>query len=515
MKFLFPFLLLFLSLIPSLTFSESLRGTFIDCGATSPTVINGQQWVPDNDFITVGTPKNLSTQYEDLTLSTVRTFPVQNNIYKKFCYDIPAFRTGKYLVRTTYFYGGVNGNANPPVFDQVVDGTIWSIVNTTEDYGQKKASIYEGIFVAAGKAISVCLAANNYTDSDPFISALEVVVLANSLYNSTDFGTYGLKLVARHSFGYNGPLIRYPDDQFDRYWQPFGEDNSTTPSSRNVSVSGFWNIPPLKVFQTHLGTNQPEPLELPWPSTSLPNSIYYIALYFADDRVSPSASPRVFNITVNGIMYYANLAVTEAGEAVFANQWPLAGLTNITLTPATGSAIGPLINAGEVFEVLNLGGRTLTRDVIAMERIKASIKNPPLDWNGDPCLPRQYSWTGVSCSKGPKVRVTTLNLTNMGISGSISPNISSLSALSGILLGNNSLTGSIPNLSSLKRLEILHLEDNKLSGEIPSSLGNIQNLHELFLQNNNLTGTVPSNLVGKSGLNLKVSGNPFLPPPAS
>lgn len=183
-------------------------GTLIDCGATIPSVINGQQWVSDNDFITLGTPKNLSTQYEDLTLSTVRTFPVQNNVFKKFCYEIPAFRTGKYLVRTTYFYGGINGNANPPVFDQIVDGTFWSAVNTTEDYGQGRASFYEGIFVAAGKTLSVCLAANSYTDSDPFISALEVVLLANSLYNSTDFGAYALKLVARHSFGYNGPLVR-------------------------------------------------------------------------------------------------------------------------------------------------------------------------------------------------------------------------------------------------------------------------------------------------------------------
>lgn len=121
---------------------------------------------------------------------------------------MPVYRTGKYLIRTTYFYGGINGNESPPVFDQIVDGTFWSVVNTTEDYVKGNSSYYEGVFLAKGKTLSLCLAANTYTDSDPFISGLEFVLLDNSLYNSTNFDTYGLSLVARHSFGYDGPIIR-------------------------------------------------------------------------------------------------------------------------------------------------------------------------------------------------------------------------------------------------------------------------------------------------------------------
>lgn len=385
-------------------------------------------------------------------------------------------------------------------------------MNTTDDFLQGLSSYYEGVFVATGKSISVCIAANTYTDSDPFISALELVLLADSLYNSTNFSTSGLSLVARHSFGYNGSIIGYPDDLFDRYWEPFGENNPTMASGRNVSVSGFWNLPPLKIFETKLTTSQPVPLEFKWPPTSLPNSSYYIALYFADDR---NSSSRVFNISINDIIYYQDLNVTSAGVVVFANQWPLVGLTKITLNPAAGSSIGPLINAGEVFEELILGGKTLTRDVIALEQVKKSFQNPPTDWNGDPCLPSQYSWTGVTCSGGPRIRVVALNLTSMGLSGSLSPNLANLTALSDIWLGNNSLSGTVPDVSPLKRLERLHLEDNQLSGEIPPSLGNINSLRELFLQGNNLTGQVPNNLI-KAGLNLKTSpGNQFLSPPPS
>ena len=68
------------------------------------------------------------------------------------------------------------------------------------------------------------------------------------------------------------------------------------------------------------------------------------------------------NISVNGVTYYRGLNVTTAGVVVFASQWPLSGHTTITLTPDSGSKLGPLINAGEVFQVMPVGGTTLTRD---------------------------------------------------------------------------------------------------------------------------------------------------------
>jgi len=160
--------------------------------------------------------------------------------------------------------------------------------------------------------------------------------------------------------------VRYPDDLFDRVWEPFGQSNSTQASTDNVSVSGFWNLPPAKIFETRIGSDQLETLQLRWPTASLPSSnskYYYIALYFADD----TAGSRIFNISVNGITYYHNLNVIPSGVVVFASQWPLSGPTTITLTPAASSSLGPLINAGEVFDVLPLGGRTLTRDGIAFD----------------------------------------------------------------------------------------------------------------------------------------------------
>ncbi|XP_068662849.1 putative leucine-rich repeat receptor-like serine/threonine-protein kinase At2g14440 [Aristolochia californica] len=486
------------------------KGLFIDCGATEPSVINGLRYLPDASFVSTGTPKILSNQSLFPTLSTLRSFPLDR--HSKFCYVVPVYRSGKYLVRTTYFYGAVNGlDTLPPVFDLIVDGTFWAVVNTTEDYVRGLSRYYEAVFLAKGRTMSICVAKNKLTDSDMFISTLELVLLEDSVYNSTNFEKYGLGVVARNSFGNQGPSLRFPDDPFDRYWEPFHASNLTPTTNRgNISSSGFWNLPPSKVFGAALTTDLPKPLELHWPPMSLLNSSYYIALYFANHPDSLSDDSRVLNVYINGIPYYKNVNVTQSGVVVFATQWPLSGPTKLVLTPADGSHMAPLINAGEVLNILVLGGRTVTRDVIALEKLKKSLQNLPLDWNGDPCHPQGYSWTGVICSDGPNSRVVALNLSNMRVSGLLSPSIANLTALTDIILGRNNLTGPIPDLSKLGRLERLHLQDNGFTGEIPSSIAVIDTLHELFVQNNNLTGQVPRSLLTKPGLFLQTSpGNNF------
>lgn len=197
--------ILFMQFVYGIFFS----GFLIDCGATVKSTIQGRTWLPDTGFVSSGTPKNVSTPGLVPFLSTVRSFPFRNNLHKKFCYVVPVYRNAKYLVRTTYFYGGINGPDSPPVFDQIIDGTFWSVVNTTEDYANGMSSYYEGFFLAEGKTMSLCIGVNTYTDSDPFISALEFLIVGDSLYNSTDFGNFGLRSVARHAFGYSGPIIRY------------------------------------------------------------------------------------------------------------------------------------------------------------------------------------------------------------------------------------------------------------------------------------------------------------------
>ncbi|KAJ0011311.1 hypothetical protein Pint_34416 [Pistacia integerrima] len=507
----FAIFLLWLVTVPFCVHShqtEPPQGFTLSCGDADDRMLGVQKFVPDTDFISVGNATALKTPDLLSILSTLRFFPEKSA--RKYCYTFPVIKGKKYLVKTIYYYGEFDGGEKPPVFDQIIDGTKWCTVNTTEDYAKGLSSYYEIFVAAAGHCLSVCVARTQNTISHPFISAIEVQPLDHSVYNATDFTKYALSTVERSNFGdKTGNMIGFPDDKFDRLWHPFEDNNHIVDSHHNVSSEDFWNMPPLKAFTSSITTSLPrKSLEIMWPPVSLPSSKYYIALYFQDDRSPGPHSWRVFDVVVNGEAFYKGLTVTTKGVTVYGCEQPLFGQTNITLIPK--GDVGPVISAGEILQVLPLGGITLPADVVALENLAKAFNNTPSDWKGDPCLPSQNSWTGVACSNDNPARVVNLNLTCMELSGILSESVANLTALQNLWLGGNKIYGSIPNMRSLKKLQTLHLENNQLTGKIPRWLSQLGELHELFLQNNNLDGRVPDALKKKNGLYIQVSpGNRF------
>lgn len=156
----------------------------------------------------------------------------------------------------------------------------------------------------------------------------------------------------------------YPDDNYNRFWQPFKDDNPFVSSHSNVTSSTFWNIPPQKAFASALTTSKGNNLTLNWPPFPLPTGLYYIALYLQDNRNPSPYSWRALDIYLNGQKFYQDINVTDSGLSVVGTEWPLQGQTEITLVPAIDSSVGPLINAGEVFQIFPFGRRTITRDGI-------------------------------------------------------------------------------------------------------------------------------------------------------
>ncbi|XP_078432998.1 leucine-rich repeat (LRR) family protein isoform X2 [Wolffia australiana] len=386
------------------------RGFFINCGAEEEIISGEIKWITDDGFIASGNRSSISIPNLAPTLSNLRFFP--EIAAKKNCFVLPCNSRSIYLVRTSYFYGGFDGGVSPPIFDQIVDGSIWSAVDTAEDFSLNLTSYFEVVVRASGRKMSVCLGRNGRTVGSPFISTLEVVELEDSMYNATDLDRHLLATVARHRFGHSGAITSYPEDPYHRNWAPFpGEAGAPTVESHaDVTPADFWNLPPAAAFRRGITASRGKTIVLRWPPADLPPANYYIALYFQDNRTPSPYSWRVFDVSVNDAVFVPSVNASADGVMLFSGNWPLSGPTFLSLTPALDSPVGPVVNAGEVLRLVPRNPPTVSRDVIAMEELARSLSNIPSDWTGDPCLPPGTAWTGIECSQGKPSRVISLLL---------------------------------------------------------------------------------------------------------
>ena len=101
-----------------------------------------------------------------------------------------------------------------------------------------------------------------------------------------------------------------------------------------------------------------------------------------------------------------------------------------------------------------------------------------------------------SPSQGPQYSVVELVLHGLGLTGSIPPQLGSMTALNVLDLSDNNFTGSIPpELGDLTTLLSLKLQENNLTGSIPPELSSLTALRlTLDLSENNLTGSIPPEL---------------------
>ncbi|CAI0442195.1 unnamed protein product [Linum tenue] len=166
-------------------------------------------------------------------------------------------------------------------------------------------------------------------------------------------------------------------------------------------------------------------------------------------------------------------------------------------------------------------------DRIALLQIKNCTTNDPdgffSSWNDSLHF---CSWPGVQCSRhGSDERVTSLDLSELDLVGTLPPQVGNLSFLRFINIENNTFHGRIPpqlgnlvllqhfnatgnsftgpipaNLSRCSKLRILMLSSNKLRGKIPVQLGSLSKLEILRIGQNNLTGSLPASLGNLSQL---------------
>ncbi|EEF34089.1 conserved hypothetical protein [Ricinus communis] len=110
---------------------------------------------------------------------------------------------------------------------------------------------------------------------------------------------------------------------------------------------------------------------------------------------------------------------------------------------------------------------SLSEEGLALLKFKERIESDPFgsltNWKDDGGgVIDHCSWFGVECSDG---KVVILNLKDLCLRGTLSPELRKLVRIKSIILRNNSFTGMVPEgIGELKELEVLDLGYNNFYG---------------------------------------------------
>ncbi|XP_021678166.2 probable LRR receptor-like serine/threonine-protein kinase At5g48740 isoform X2 [Hevea brasiliensis] len=422
----------------------------LSCGGTTNyTDSSNIRWVLDSAYISTGNTTTID--YIEGTSSSnvpIRFFPRTDQGRK--CYKLPVKNMSSVvLVRAQFVYKDYDKLGKPPAFSVSLGTAITSTVNLTISDPWNE----EFVWPASKDTLSFCLHAIPDGGS-PVISSIEVRPLPQGAYQSGmgDFPNKSLRKSYRINSGYTNGSLRYPLDPYDRIWDA---DENYTPFHVSIgfnkllsfNLSSLSENPPLAVLQTARVLARRKVLTYNLALDTLGD--YYIVLYFAGILpVSPS-----FDIFINGDIAQSNYTVTMSeASALYLTRKGIKSL-NITLKSIS---FYPQINAIEVYEVVDIPSEASSTTVSALQVIQQST-GLDLGWEDDPCSPK--SWDHIGCE------------------------------------------GSL--------VTSLDLQNNSLQGTVPDGLGKLEDLHLLNLENNKLQGSLPQSL-NKESLEVRTTGNPCL-----
>ncbi|KAK9067438.1 hypothetical protein SSX86_014767 [Deinandra increscens subsp. villosa] len=120
------------------------------------------------------------------------------------------------------------------------------------------------------------------------------------------------------------------------------------------------------------------------------------------------------------------------------------------------------------------------------------------------------NWTGVTCDHN-MLSVTSLDISNLNLSGTLSPVITQLHSLETVSLAGNGFSGVFPErIHELKRLRFLNISNNMFNGGLEFDFTLLSKIQVLDAYNNNFSGLLPVGVSRLTTLNhLNLGGNYF------
>ncbi|KAI3521455.1 hypothetical protein L1887_10923 [Cichorium endivia] len=449
----------------------------IDCGIEEGSAytdnVTGINYVPDTDFIEGGEIHKILPIYNsfdvDTQLTTLTSFP-QNT---RSCYTLRPIqgKGNRYLIRARFMYGNYDFKSQLPEFDVYLGPDYWDTIKINSSSRPVNMEI---IHVLSSDYIHVCLV--NTGRGTPFVSVIELRLLAGDMYKETDYGS--LYLFARVNFGSVFRTVRYKDDVYDRLWSSINWPNSTLLYTLDkVSSFLFTTIdPPSAVMSTAIMPTYPkDSININWNPDNTTDQ-FFMYMHFAEIEILKRNQTREFNIYLNGNLIYPKpfSPLNHTTITVYNAEPDIAAPTyTLTINKTKNSTLSPIINALELYVLKQIPQRqTDDRDASAMWSIKSTY-GITRHWQGDPCAQQEFVWDGLRCSYNTtdSPRITFLNLSTSGLNGGIDQAFANLTMIETLDLSNNNLTGTVPHfLSGLNFLKVLNLKGNDFVGPVPAEL---------------------------------------------
>ncbi|CAA0287534.1 unnamed protein product [Arabidopsis thaliana] len=445
----------------------------LDCGSPRETSFREKTtnitYISDANFINTGVGRSIKqgyrTQFQQQTWN-LRSFPqgIRN------CYTLNLTIGDEYLIRANFLHGGYDDKPSTQ-FELYLGPNLWSTVTTTNE---TEASIFEMIHILTTDRLQICLVKTG--NATPFISALELRKLMNTTY-LTRQGS--LQTFIRADVGATvNQGYRYGTDVFDRVWTPYNFGNwSQISTNQSVNINNDYQPPEIVMVTASVPTDPDAAMNISLVGVERTVQ-FYVFMHFAEIQELKSNDTREFNIMYNNKHIYGPFRpLNFTTSSVFTPTEVVAdanGQYIFSLQRTGNSTLPPLLNAMEIYSVNLLPQQETDRkEVDAMMNIKSAYGVNKIDWEGDPCVPLDYKWSGVNCTyvDNETPKIISLDLSTSGLTGEILEFISDLTSLEVLDLSNNSLTGSVPEfLANMETLKLINLSGNELNGSIPATL---------------------------------------------